>query len=71
MAISELLKTKISMLNDSILDTSTVVAITVFVTLLCACIVIGHLLEEHRWANESITALLLVCKSSIYLIFSL
>ncbi|KAM7508490.1 hypothetical protein LguiA_018943 [Lonicera macranthoides] len=59
MAISELLKTNISMLSGSILDTSTVVAITVFVTLLCACIVIGHLLEEHRWANESITALLL------------
>ncbi|KAM7511810.1 hypothetical protein LguiB_010685 [Lonicera macranthoides] len=59
MAISELFKTNISMLSGSILDTSTVVAITVFVTLLCACIVIGHLLEEHRWANESITALLL------------
>ena len=24
------------------------------------CIIIGHLLEENRWANESITALLLV-----------
>ncbi|KAG5541337.1 hypothetical protein RHGRI_021238 [Rhododendron griersonianum] len=45
--------------SSSILDVSTVVAITVFVTLLCACIVIGHLIEENRWANESITALLL------------
>ncbi|XP_058225753.1 sodium/hydrogen exchanger 1-like isoform X1 [Rhododendron vialii] len=45
--------------SSSILDVSTVVAITVFVALLCACIVIGHLIEEHRWANESITALLL------------
>lgn len=47
--------------SSSILDVSTVAAITVFVALLCACIVIGHLMEEHRWANESITALLLVC----------
>lgn len=39
---------------------STVIAITLFFVLLCACIVIGHLLEENRWANESITALLLV-----------
>ncbi|XP_052171252.1 sodium/hydrogen exchanger 1-like [Diospyros lotus] len=38
---------------------SSVIAITVFMTLLCACIVIGHLVEENRWANESITALLL------------
>lgn len=37
-----------------------VVAICLFVTLLCACIVLGHLLEENRWMNESITALLLV-----------
>ncbi|MBA0704206.1 hypothetical protein Golax_016477 [Gossypium laxum] len=30
-----------------------------FVALLCACIVIGHLLEENRWMNESITALII------------
>ncbi|MFQ6661170.1 hypothetical protein Gotur_029416 [Gossypium turneri] len=30
-----------------------------FVALLCACIVIGHLLEENRWMNESITALIM------------
>ncbi|EPS58707.1 sodium/hydrogen exchanger, partial [Genlisea aurea] len=35
-----------------------VVSITLFVTLLCACIVIGHLLEENRWMNESITSLI-------------
>ncbi|KAI3894951.1 hypothetical protein MKW92_013892 [Papaver armeniacum] len=34
-----------------------VVSINLFVTLLCACIVIGHLLEENRWMNESITAI--------------
>ncbi|XP_076902934.1 sodium/hydrogen exchanger 2-like isoform X2 [Bidens hawaiensis] len=31
--------------------------IALFAALLCACIVIGHLLEESRWINESITAL--------------
>ncbi|KAK2984092.1 hypothetical protein RJ640_028556 [Escallonia rubra] len=59
MAIFDMLPVKFSLFTSSILNTSTVVAITVFVTLLCACIVIGHLLEENRWANESITALLL------------
>ena len=42
-----------------------VVAICLFVSLLCACIVLGHLLEENRWMSESITALLLV--SNIYI----
>lgn len=41
-------------------DHASVVSITLFVTLLCACIVIGHLLEENRWMNESITALIIV-----------
>lgn len=41
-------------------DEISVDCITLFVALLCACIVIGHLLEEHRWMNESITALLIV-----------
>lgn len=39
---------------------ASVVSITLFVALLCACIVIGHLLEESRWMNESITALAIV-----------
>lgn len=46
--------------SSSFLNTTTVIALCLFFALLCACIVIGHLLEEHRWANESITALLLV-----------
>lgn len=41
-------------------DHATVVSITLFVTLLCTCIVIGHLLEENRWMNESITAIAIV-----------
>lgn len=49
--------------NLSTSDHSSVVSINLFVALLCACIVIGHLLEENRWMNESITALVIV---SIY-----
>ncbi|XP_071721131.1 sodium/hydrogen exchanger 1-like [Rutidosis leptorrhynchoides] len=38
-------------------ETDSVHQIALFVALLCACIVIGHLLKESRWINESITAL--------------
>ncbi|KAF3457302.1 hypothetical protein FNV43_RR01959 [Rhamnella rubrinervis] len=38
-------------------DHTSVASINLFVALLCACIIIGHLLEENRWMNESITAL--------------
>lgn len=48
-------------------DHTSVVSITLFVTLLCACIVIGHLLEENRWMNESITALIIVSNFSYFL----
>ena len=37
-----------------------VVHISLFVAVLCLCLVIGHLLEENRWVNESITAILIV-----------
>ncbi|KAJ8760735.1 hypothetical protein K2173_017843 [Erythroxylum novogranatense] len=40
-------------------DHASVVSMNLFVALLCACIVIGHLLEENRWVNESITALII------------
>jgi len=40
-------------------DHTSVVSMNLFVALLCACIVIGHLLEESRWMNESITALVI------------
>ncbi|KAL9687015.1 hypothetical protein QQ045_031411 [Rhodiola kirilowii] len=43
--------------NLSTSDHASVVSMNIFVALLCACIVIGHLLEESRWMNESITAL--------------
>lgn len=40
-------------------DPSSIVAINLFIALICVCIVIGHLLEENRWMNESITALIM------------
>ncbi|KAK1318138.1 Sodium/hydrogen exchanger 2 [Acorus calamus] len=50
-------------------DHASVVSINIFVALLCACIVIGHLLEENRWMNESITALAIgLCTGFIILL---
>ncbi|XVE62954.1 hypothetical protein DITRI_Ditri06bG0160700 [Diplodiscus trichospermus] len=52
-------------------STSTIIALSVFFSLLCACIIIGHLLEENRWANESITALLLgLCAGAVVVLVS-
>ncbi|XP_052185589.1 sodium/hydrogen exchanger 1-like [Diospyros lotus] len=52
-------------------DQVTVDAITLFVTLLCACIVIGHLFEESRWFNESIVSLIIgLCTGAIILVTS-
>ncbi|KAL3531417.1 hypothetical protein ACH5RR_010739 [Cinchona calisaya] len=62
MGISELIGMGIGS-NDQLYS------ITLFVTLLCTCIVIGHLLEEHRWINESITALLFGLCSGIVIMF--
>ncbi|KAI3756108.1 hypothetical protein L1987_55922 [Smallanthus sonchifolius] len=50
---------------------SSVVSMNLFVALLCACIVIGHLLEENRWMNESITALVIgLCTGVVILLIS-
>ncbi|PNY08277.1 Na+/H+ exchanger 1 [Trifolium pratense] len=55
--------------STSYLSTSAIVALCVFFALLCACIIIGHLLEENRWANESITSLLLgLCSGVVVLL---
>lgn len=43
----------------SVSDYDSIIAINIFVSLLCCCIVIGHLLEGNRWVNESITALVI------------
>ncbi|CBI26120.3 hypothetical protein AAG906_027549 [Vitis piasezkii] len=58
---------KLGMVSTS--DHSSVVSMNLFVALLCACIVVGHLLEEYRWMNESITALALgLCTGIIILL---
>nr|ADB27460.1 Na+/H+ antiporter NHX1 [Medicago sativa subsp. falcata] len=60
---------KLSMLSTS--DHASVVSMNLFVALLCTCIVLGHLLEENRWMNESITALLIgICTGVVVLLFS-
>ncbi|KAF5736923.1 Sodium/hydrogen exchanger [Tripterygium wilfordii] len=52
-------------------DHTSVASMNLFVALLCACIVIGHLLEENRWMNESITALAVgLCTGIIILLTS-
>nr|KJB45175.1 hypothetical protein B456_007G294000 [Gossypium raimondii] len=57
--------------SSDFLSTTTIIALTIFFSLLCACIIIGHLLEENRWANESITALLLgLCAGAVVLLAS-
>ncbi|KAI7736129.1 hypothetical protein M8C21_033160 [Ambrosia artemisiifolia] len=40
-------------------ETEFIDQIALFAALLCGCIVIGHLLENSRWINQSITALLI------------
>uniref|UniRef100_K3XWG8 Cation/H+ exchanger transmembrane domain-containing protein n=1 Tax=Setaria italica TaxID=4555 RepID=K3XWG8_SETIT len=42
-------------------SSTTVVSICVFTGVLCLCLVAGHLLEENKWVNESITALIIGC----------
>ncbi|XP_057963484.1 sodium/hydrogen exchanger 2 [Malania oleifera] len=60
---------KLNMLSTS--DHASVVSMNLFVALLCACIVIGHLLEENRWMNESITALAIgLCTGVVILLTS-
>ncbi|KVH95596.1 Cation/H+ exchanger [Cynara cardunculus var. scolymus] len=61
-------------MNNTSLATSeyaSIVNMNLFVALLCACIVIGHLLEESRWMNESITALFIgLCTGVVILLSS-
>nr|AAZ82019.1 Na+/H+ antiporter [Salicornia bigelovii] len=66
---SSLFYSKMDMLSTS--DHASVVSMNLFVALLCGCIVIGHLLEENRWMNESITALLIgLCTGVVILLIS-
>ncbi|KAL9235802.1 hypothetical protein vseg_010537 [Gypsophila vaccaria] len=40
-------------------DQASVESITLFVLLLCVCILLGHLLEKNQWINSTIIALLI------------
>lgn len=65
---SSALLAKTNMLTS---DHTSVVSMNIFVALICACIVIGHLLEENRWMNESITALVIgLCTGVVILLTS-
>ncbi|XP_024032047.1 sodium/hydrogen exchanger 3 [Morus notabilis] len=44
-------------------------AITLYVLLVCSCIIIGHLLEKNRWITESIIALIVgLCCGTVILL---
>jgi sodium/hydrogen exchanger 8 len=47
-------------LGDPPADYASIASVGLFVALMCVCIIVGHLLEENRWMNESITALFIV-----------
>ncbi|XP_030552456.1 sodium/hydrogen exchanger 2-like [Rhodamnia argentea] len=51
-------------------DQVSVDAITLFVVLLCTCIIVGHLLEKNIWINESITALTIGLCTGIVLLLT-
>ncbi|MCO5612754.1 hypothetical protein L7F22_067024 [Adiantum nelumboides] len=58
-------------LLDDTSDHVVVISITLMVALLCACMIIGHLLEENKWMNESITSLVLgLCTGVVVLIIT-
>ncbi|KAL1550220.1 monovalent cation:H+ antiporter, CPA1 (nhx1) [Salvia divinorum] len=55
--LGSVLRATLGKLASSDPDEVSVSSITLFVTLLCICVVLGHLLEENRWINESVNAL--------------
>nr|AVZ43929.1 vacuolar Na+/H+ antiporter [Halogeton glomeratus] len=64
--LSSLVSSNMDTLSTS--DHASVVSMNMFVALLCGCIIIGHLLEENRWMNESITALLIGLATGIVIL---
>jgi hypothetical protein len=53
-------------LGDPPADYASIAAVGLFVALMCVCIVVGHLLEENRWMNESITTLFIVSPTASF-----
>ncbi|KAG8472867.1 hypothetical protein CXB51_034822 [Gossypium anomalum] len=69
--VASQLSAVLSKLQTLYSDHASVVSMNLFVALLCASIVIGHLLEENRWMNESITALAIgLCTGVVILLTS-
>lgn len=67
MGLDAVARLGVRILSDD--DQVSVDSITLFVALLCGCIVIGHLLEKSCWINESITALVIgLCTGGIILL---
>ncbi|KAK3199856.1 hypothetical protein Dsin_023271 [Dipteronia sinensis] len=50
-------------------DHAQVVPLSIFVAILCLCLIIGHLFEENRWVNESITAILIGFISGVIILW--
>eukprot|EP00897_Mesotaenium_endlicherianum_P005652 jgi/Mesen1/5114/ME000255S04087 len=50
-------------------DNPDLIAITLFISLLCMCIVVGHLSEGNRWLNESVMAILFLLRFNEELFF--
>lgn len=67
MGLIAVVRLGVSVLSND--DQVSVDSITLFVALLCGCIVIGYLLEESRWINESVTAVVIgLCTGGIILL---
>ncbi|RZC65806.1 hypothetical protein C5167_009491 [Papaver somniferum] len=50
-------------------DHAQVVSIVLFAAVLSLCIVVGHLLHENKWVNESITAIIIGGVSGVVVLF--
>ncbi|PAN43587.1 hypothetical protein PAHAL_8G248200 [Panicum hallii] len=57
-------------LGDPPADYGSIAAVGLFVALMCVCIIVGHLLEENRWMNESITALFIGLGTGAVILFA-
>ncbi|XP_039824262.1 sodium/hydrogen exchanger 2-like isoform X3 [Panicum virgatum] len=57
-------------LGDPPADYASIPAVGLFVALMCVCIIVGHLLEENRWMNESTTALFIGLGTGAVVLFA-
>ncbi|ONL95485.1 Sodium/hydrogen exchanger 2 [Zea mays] len=57
-------------LGDPPADYASIATVGLFVAFMCVCIVVGHLLEENRWMNESITMLFIGLGTRAVILFA-